>query len=67
VVSPVPVIPARAPAGYMPEGAARAYLRDLPNAELYMLEGGHWALETNLDEIVALSREFLTRVHGQTT
>jgi pimeloyl-ACP methyl ester carboxylesterase len=47
--------------GYMPEGSARAYLRDLPNAELHLLDGGHWALETNLDEIVALSRDFLSR------
>jgi pimeloyl-ACP methyl ester carboxylesterase len=50
--------------GYMPEGSARAYLRDLPNAELHLLDGGHWALETNLDEIVALSRDFLGRVHA---
>jgi pimeloyl-ACP methyl ester carboxylesterase len=50
--------------GYMPEGAARAYLRDLPEAELHLVNGGHWALETNLDEIVALSRDFLGRVHG---
>jgi pimeloyl-ACP methyl ester carboxylesterase len=49
--------------GYMPEGAARAYLRDLPEAELHLLDGGHWALETNLDEIVALARAFLGRVH----
>jgi pimeloyl-ACP methyl ester carboxylesterase len=48
--------------GYMPEGAARAYLRDLPNAELHLLDGGHWALETNLGEIVALVRNFLGRV-----
>jgi pimeloyl-ACP methyl ester carboxylesterase len=52
--------------GYMPEGAARAYLRDLPDAELHLLDGGHWALETNLDEIVALARDFLGRVHEQT-
>jgi pimeloyl-ACP methyl ester carboxylesterase len=51
--------------GYMPEGAARAYLRDLPDAELHLLDGGHWALETNLDEIVLLARDFLGRVHGQ--
>ena len=50
--------------GYMPEGAARAYLRDLPDAELHLLDGGHWALETNLGEIVALARDFLWRVHG---
>ncbi|OQW33915.1 MAG: hydrolase [Nitrospira sp. SG-bin1] len=48
--------------GYMPEGAARAYLRDLPNAELHLLDGGHWALETNCHEIVSLVREFLVRV-----
>jgi pimeloyl-ACP methyl ester carboxylesterase len=30
--------------GYMPEGAARAYLRDLPDAELHLLDGvtGRW-------------------------
>ncbi len=50
--------------GYMPEGAARAYLRDLPDAELHFVDGGHWALETNLGEIVALARDFLGRVHG---
>lgn len=49
--------------GYMPEGSARAYLRDLPEAELHLLDGGHWALETNLEEIVALMRDFLGRVH----
>jgi pimeloyl-ACP methyl ester carboxylesterase len=50
--------------GYMPEGAARAYLRDLPNAELHLLDGGHWALETNLAELVVLARDFLGRVHN---
>lgn len=50
--------------GYMPEGAARAYLRDLPDAQLHLLDGGHWALETNLDEIVALLRQFLAAAHG---
>ncbi|MEU4385582.1 alpha/beta hydrolase [Promicromonospora sp. NPDC023805] len=50
--------------GYMPEGSARAYLRDLPDAELHLLDGGHWLLETNLDEVVGLVRDFLGRVHG---
>jgi pimeloyl-ACP methyl ester carboxylesterase len=50
--------------GYMPEGSARAYLRDLPDAELHLLDGGHWALETNLTEVVALVRDFLGRVHA---
>jgi pimeloyl-ACP methyl ester carboxylesterase len=49
--------------GYMPETSARAYLRDLPDAELHLLDGGHWLLETNLDEVVALIRDFLGRVH----
>jgi pimeloyl-ACP methyl ester carboxylesterase len=48
--------------GYMPEASARAYLRDLPDAELHLLDGGHWLLETNLDEVVALVRDFLTRL-----
>lgn len=50
--------------GYMPAEAARAYLADLPDAELHLLEdAGHWALETHLDEIVTLTGDFLGRVH----
>ncbi|MEB2842921.1 alpha/beta fold hydrolase [Rhizobiales bacterium RZME27] len=51
--------------GYMPEKSARAYLRDLPNAELHLLDGGHWLLETCLDEVVPLVRNFLQKLHGQ--
>lgn len=51
--------------GYMPEPSARAYLRDLPEAELHLLDGGHWLLETSLDEAVSLSRAFLARVHSR--
>jgi hypothetical protein len=51
----------------MPEGAARAYLRDLPAAELHLLGGGHWLLETHLDEVVTLIRDFLGRVHPPRT
>ncbi len=50
---------------YMPEQSARAYLRDLPYAEFHLLDGGHWLLETNLDEMVALIRDFLGRVHTE--
>ena len=49
---------------YMPEESARAYLRDLPKAELHLLDGGHWLLETHLDEVVVLMRDFLGRVHA---
>ncbi|HVE53041.1 MAG TPA: alpha/beta hydrolase [Ramlibacter sp.] len=48
---------------YMPEASGRAYLRDLPDAEFHLLDGGHWLLETNLDEVVARVRDFLGRVH----
>ena len=39
--------------GYMPENAARDYLRDLPQAELHILDGGHWLLETHATEVIA--------------
>ncbi|MFI6224575.1 alpha/beta fold hydrolase [Nocardia salmonicida] len=41
---------------------ARAYLRDLPDAELHLLDAGHFALETHGPEIAALIRDFLGRV-----
>ncbi|MGW5310307.1 alpha/beta fold hydrolase [Nocardia thailandica] len=41
---------------------ARAYLRDLPDAELHLLDAGHFALETHGEEIAALIRDFLGRV-----
>jgi pimeloyl-ACP methyl ester carboxylesterase len=48
--------------GYMPKGAALAYRRDLPAAELHFVEdGGHWLLETHLDEVSPLIRDFLDR------
>ncbi|MBF6414922.1 alpha/beta fold hydrolase [Nocardia cyriacigeorgica] len=40
---------------------ARAYLRDLPDAELHLLDAGHFALETHAPEITALIRDFLGR------
>ena len=49
--------------GYMPAESARAYLADVPDAELHLFEdGGHWLLETHLDEVVPLIRAFLDRV-----
>jgi pimeloyl-ACP methyl ester carboxylesterase len=51
--------------GYMPAEAARAYLADVPDAELHLLEdGGHWLLETHLDQVVARIRPFLSRVRS---
>jgi pimeloyl-ACP methyl ester carboxylesterase len=50
--------------GYMPAQSARAYLRDLPEAELHLLDAGHWALETSLDQIAPLIGDFMDRVSG---
>lgn len=44
-----------------PAEGARPYLRDLPTAELHLLDTGHFALEDQGDEIAALMRDFLAR------
>lgn len=49
---------------YMPEASARAYLRDLPDAELHLTEGGHWLLESHFDAVLPIIRDFLGRVHS---
>ena len=44
-----------------PAAGARAYLRDLPEAELHLLDSGHFALEDKGTEIAAWMRDFLGR------
>lgn len=44
---------------FFTEAGARAYLRDLPDAQLHLLNAGHFALETQGPEIAALIRRFL--------
>jgi pimeloyl-ACP methyl ester carboxylesterase len=44
-----------------PSEGARAYLQDLPNAELHLLDSGHFALEDQGDEIARLMLSFLDR------
>ncbi|MFE3451312.1 alpha/beta fold hydrolase [Nonomuraea sp. NPDC059194] len=44
---------------FFPEPGARAYLRDLPDAELHVFATGHFALEENLPEIAPLIAAFL--------
>lgn len=46
---------------FFPEPGARAYLRDLPDAELHLFDTGHFALETHLPEIAPLVADFLDR------
>jgi pimeloyl-ACP methyl ester carboxylesterase len=44
-----------------PADGARPYLRDLPDAELHLLDTGHFALEDKGEEIARLMRDFLAR------
>ena len=46
-----------------PAEGARAYLRDLPGAELHLLDTGHFALEDKVDEIANLMSVFLRKEH----
>ncbi|MDD2937836.1 MAG: hypothetical protein WCR50_02750 [Proteiniphilum sp.] len=39
---------------------AHCYRRDLPEAQIHLLEGGHMALETNFPEVVKLMTDFLS-------
>ncbi|GAA4586718.1 alpha/beta hydrolase [Planotetraspora phitsanulokensis] len=41
---------------------ARAFADDLPDARIHLLEGGHFLLESALDEVAALIRAFLDEV-----
>jgi pimeloyl-ACP methyl ester carboxylesterase len=45
---------------FLPAGA-EAYRRDVPDAEVHLLETGHFALETHVAEIAEMIRSFLTR------
>jgi pimeloyl-ACP methyl ester carboxylesterase len=45
---------------FLPAGA-EAYRRDNPDAEIHLLDTGHFALETHGPEIAALIRDFLAR------
>ncbi len=44
-----------------PAHGAHPYLRDLPNAELHLLDTGHFALEEDGDTIASLIRDFMAR------
>ncbi|MER8854703.1 MULTISPECIES: alpha/beta fold hydrolase [Mesorhizobium] len=46
---------------------AYAYARDVPGAEIHILDAGHFALDEKLDDIVRLVRDFLDRQFEQGT
>jgi len=45
---------------FLPQGA-EAYRRDLPDAEVHLVDAGHFPLETHLDEVAGIVRAFLAR------
>lgn len=47
-----------------PPAGAKAFQRDLPEAEVHLLDAGHFALESNAAEIADLIRDFLGRKLG---
>lgn len=55
---PVLVLWGRFDASFTVDGAT-AYSRDLPNAEVHLLDAGHFALDEAVDEIAALVRRFV--------
>jgi pimeloyl-ACP methyl ester carboxylesterase len=40
-------------------GEPERYRKDVPSAEVHVLEAGHFALDTRADEIAALVRQFM--------
>ncbi len=46
---------------FFPEAGARAYLADVPDAALHLLNGGHFILDEYLDTVAELIRTFITR------
>jgi pimeloyl-ACP methyl ester carboxylesterase len=49
---------------FFPEVGAHSYLQDLPEAELHLLDTGHFATATHSEEIAELVDEFLARHVG---
>lgn len=45
---------------FLPQGA-EAFRRDNPNAEVHLLDAGHFSLEAHLDEVARIIRAFLAR------
>lgn len=52
---------------YLSIDAARAYKRDLPEAELVKFDGGHWLLESHSGEVNDEVRAFLANRIGRST
>jgi pimeloyl-ACP methyl ester carboxylesterase len=57
--SPPALLPWGSNDAFFPPAGARAYLDDIPNGELHLLDTGHFATATHHDEIAALIGAFL--------
>jgi pimeloyl-ACP methyl ester carboxylesterase len=57
--SPPALLPWGRNDAFFPPAGARAYLADLPDAELHLLDTGHFATATHNDEIAGLISAFL--------
>jgi pimeloyl-ACP methyl ester carboxylesterase len=44
-----------------------SYRKDVPNAEVHIVDGGHFALDTAADEIASLVTDFMRSSHSQST
>ena len=45
---------------------AEAYRRDVPGAEVHILDAGHFALDEQADEIIHLTEDFMQALHRKT-
>ena len=43
-------------------GEPERYRKDVPNAQVHVLDGGHFVMDTKADEVAARVREFMERV-----
>ena len=48
------------------EPGAHAFRRDLPSAEVHVLDGGHFVMDTKLDDVAAITRTFLRKLPAAT-
>ena len=44
---------------------AEAYRKDVPRAEVHILDAGHFALDERADEVIRLTEIFMRKLQGQ--
>ena len=60
---PMLVVWGRHDPSFTVEGA-HAYRRDVPDAQVHLLDAGHFALDEACDEVASLTRSFLASLEG---